>query len=170
MKKIAVIIYLSLFVFFISTNITLAQEDLTTYYFIRHAEKDRSDPTNKNPGLSAKGMQRAQQWAFIFEDINIDAVYSTDYNRTLQTAMPTAQSRDLEVLKYDPHTLYTDTFKEATHGMSVLVVGHSNTTPAFVNAVLKEKRFENMDDSNNGSLYILAIIGDTKNVQLLYFN
>lgn len=170
MNKIAVIKYLFLFVFLISINITQAQEDVTTYYFIRHAEKDRSDPTNKNPELTAKGIHRAQQWAFILEDINIDAVYSTDYNRTLQTAMPTAQSRDLEVLKYDPHTLYADSFKEATQGLSVLVVGHSNTTPAFVNAVLKEKRFENIDDSNNGSLYILTIIGNTKNVQLLHFN
>lgn len=150
--------------------ITLAQEEATIYYFIRHAEKDRSDTTNKNPNLTEQGKQRAQDWATILKDVELDAVYSTNYNRTVQTATPTAQNQELEVEIYDPRILYSEDFKKATRGKSVLVVGHSNTTPAFVNTVLKEKKYENIDDRNNGNLYIITILEDTKEVQLLHFN
>ena len=150
--------------------ITIAQEEVTTYYFIRHAEKDRSDDTNKNPTLTEQGEKRAHDWAVILKDIALDAVYSTNYNRTLQTATPTAQDHNLEVLNYDPRTLYSDEFKAATQGKTVLVVGHSNTTPAFVNTILKEKKYENIDDRNNGNLYVVTIVGETKEVQLLHVN
>jgi broad specificity phosphatase PhoE len=159
-----------LFVFVMSTSLTLAQDETTTYYFIRHAEKDRSDATNKNPSLTEQGLKRAQDWATILKDVELDAVYSTNYNRTQQTAAPTAKHHSLEVLDYDPRTLYSEKFKTATQGKTVLIVGHSNTTPAFVNTILKERKYENIDDHNNGNLYIVTLAGDTKTMQLLHFN
>ena len=66
--------------------------------------------------------------------------------------------------------MYSDSFKENTLGNTVLVVGHSNTTPNFVNTVLAKDQFDLIDDSNNGNLYIVTIIGDQKSVQLLAFN
>ena len=45
-----------------------------------------------------------------------------------------------------------------TKGKTVLVVGHSNTTPAFVNAVIKQKKYQDIDDNNNGNIYIVTII------------
>lgn len=170
MKKIGLLKCFFLFVFVLSTSLILAQEQTTTYYFIRHAEKDRSDATNKNPSLTEQGHKRAQDWATILKDVELDAVYSTNYNRTQQTAAPTAKQHSLEVLDYDPRTLYSEKFQIATQGKTVLVVGHSNTTPAFVNTVLQEKKYENIDDHNNGNLYVLTITGDIKTVQLLHFN
>lgn len=170
MKRINPLALLLLVLCLVSSSMTLAQQEVTTYYFIRHAEKDRSDATNKNPDLTEQGKQRTQDWATILKDIELDAVYSTNYNRTLQTAAPTAKEHSLEVLDYDPRTLYSDEFKAATQGKTVLVVGHSNTTPAFVNTILKEKKYENIDDRNNGNLYVVTIVGDTKAVQLLHFN
>lgn len=174
MKKLNGLHYLLLLVFTVSSFLSQAQEEdtntTTTYYFIRHAEKDRTDSTNRNPNLTSEGLDRAQNWSAILKDVALDAVYSTDYHRTLQTAAPTAKAHNLEVLKYDPRVLYSKDFIAATQGKTVLVVGHSNTTPAFVNAVLKQKKYENIDDSNNGNLYILTITGDTKTVQLLHFN
>lgn len=170
MKELGALKYMLLFVFMISTTISYAQDDPTNYYFIRHAEKDRSDATNKNPNLTTEGEKRAQDWSMILKDIELDAVYSTNYNRTLQTANPTAQSQNLEVIKYDPRALYDDVFQTATRGKNVLIVGHSNTTPAFVNTVIKEKKYDNIDDSNNGNLYVITIIGEHKIVKLMHFN
>ncbi len=129
----------------------------TTYYFIRHAEKDRSDKTNKNPNLTQAGILRAAKWSLVFENVTFDAIYSTDYNRTKQTAQPTAEKKGLEVKLYDPRQLYSQEFAQATKGQTVLVVGHSNTTPAFVNTILGERKHENIDDSNNANLYIVTI-------------
>ncbi|MCK8481146.1 SixA phosphatase family protein [Psychroserpens algicola] len=140
----------------IAQNKDVASET-TTYYFIRHAEKDRSDKTNRDPELTKKGKKRADHWSVILQHVKFDAVYSTKYNRTIQTATPTAKKNGLEVTFYDPRTLYSDTFAEATKGQTVLVVGHSNTTPAFVNMVLQHKKYDDIDDKNNGNLYIVTI-------------
>lgn len=51
----------------------------TTFYFIRHAEKDRSDPTNKNPHLTKTGQLRANNWSAILHHIPFHVIYSTDY-------------------------------------------------------------------------------------------
>lgn len=142
----------------------------TTYYLIRHAEKDRSDPENRNPSLIEAGQQRANQWATVFQDVPFDLVYSTDYARTQETATPTATQKGLEIQSYNPRTLFDENFQKATEGKTVLVVGHSNSTPSFVNAILGKQQFEQIDDSNNGNLYIITVTGDEKSAQLLHFN
>ena len=53
-------------------------EEITTYYFIRHAEKDTTDTSNKNPELTETGKKRAQNWTKTFKDIDIlanDSIY-----------------------------------------------------------------------------------------------
>ena len=132
--------------------------ETTTYYFIRHAEKDRSDKTNRNPHLTEVGKTRAENWSAILEQVTFDAVYSTDYHRTKETAAPTALKNKLELTLYDPRAIDVKSFMEATKGKTVLIVGHSNTTPMFVNMVLGLKKYEDIDDSNNGNLYIITII------------
>lgn len=127
----------------------------TTYYLIRHAEKDRTGI--ENPGLTAKGKDRAMYWATHFENIPLDAVYSTDYNRTKQTATPTAESQSLPVQLYDTDNLYDAQFQETTKGKTVLVVGHSNTTPALVNTILGENKHESISDTENAMLYKVVV-------------
>ena len=81
------------------------------------------------------------------------------YHRTKETAQPTATKNNLDIIIYDPRVIDdTEAFLMETKGKTVLVVGHSNTTPAFVNAILGEKKHENIDDDNNGNLYIVTII------------
>ncbi len=142
----------------------------TTYYLIRHAEKDRSDPENRNPSLTEEGIARAQRWSEVFKDVNFDMVYSTDYARTQETGTPTAKRKGLELKSYNPRTLFDVNFEKETVGKTVLVVGHSNTTPMFVNAILKKEQFAQIDDTNNGNLYIVTITGDEKTAQLLHVN
>ena len=150
-----------------------AQEEstMTTYYFIRHAEKDESNPQNEDPELTEVGHQRALKWAEMLKDVDFDAIYSTDYNRTKQTATVIADSQDKEVQIYNPRQLNNDQFQKETKGKTVLVVGHSNTTPAFVNAVLEENKYEALDEKNYGSLFIVNIaLDNTKTSQVLNVN
>jgi 2,3-bisphosphoglycerate-dependent phosphoglycerate mutase len=154
--------YVFLFVFAFSLLNSCTSDETTTYYLIRHAEKDRTDKTNKNPNLNEKGLERAEKWATYFKNIELDAIYSTKYNRTIQTAKLTSDSKKLEIKKYDPSKMYDAIFQIATKGKTVLVVGHSNTTPAFVNEILGEKKYEDINDNDNASLYIVTITGDKK--------
>lgn len=166
--------YFVLFTLALLSTTTFSQEETTTetttYYFIRHAEKDRSDKTNKNPHLTEIGKKRAERWSKIFSNIKFDAVYSTDYNRTKQTAQPTAAKNGLELMLYHPYKLDKKSFLNNTKGKTVLVVGHSNTTPMFVNAILGFKKYKDIDDSNNGNLYLVTIIDGKISDQVLTIN
>lgn len=147
--------FLFIFAFIIVTSCN--SDEITTYYLIRHAEKDRTDKTNRNPNLNEEGIKRAQNWAKYFENINLDAVYSTEYNRTQQTAKPTAELKNLEILSYNPRKMYDSIFQVNTKGKTVLVVGHSNTTPDFANAILGQKKYSWMKDNDNSSLYKVTL-------------
>jgi 2,3-bisphosphoglycerate-dependent phosphoglycerate mutase len=149
-KKIVVIC------FFLISIISHSQE-VTTYYFIRHAEKLRVDKTDRNPNLNSKGLKRAESWKEIFSNISFDAIYSTDYTRTRLTAKPTADSKKLPILIYNPRDMYSKTFQNQTKGKTILVVGHSNTTNVFANKVLGFDKYEEIKDNNNSNLYIVTL-------------
>lgn len=143
---------------------------VSTYYLIRHAEKDRSDILNENPHLLDIGKERAKRWSEVFKNIRFDVVYATDYNRTIETAKPTALNNNLKVTLYDPKTIDINTFLKDTEGKIVLIVGHSNSTPNFVNAILGLKKYQNINDANNANLYIITVMGDTITDVLLKIN
>jgi 2,3-bisphosphoglycerate-dependent phosphoglycerate mutase len=152
--------YLLLIVFAFSTIASFSQEkeeDVTTYYLIRHAEKNRTDTTNKDAHLTDKGTKRADHWATVLSAANINMVYTTAYNRTKETAQPTATKNGLKMHVYNPRKMYDDDFKHTTKGKNVLVVGHSNTTPAFVNKILGKKKYPQIADDNNNNLYIVTV-------------
>ena len=138
------------------------ESNAAVFYFIRHAEKDRSNPNERNPHLTEQGHYRAKQWAHFFKDIPLAAVYSSPYHRTIETATPTAAQKNLEVLSYDPRNLDPKPFLEQFPKGQILIVGHSNTTPAFVNAFLEKARYDDLDDSDNGSVFVLYISEDFK--------
>ncbi len=130
-------------------------ETATGYYFIRHAEKNKSNPKDSNPELTTEGKLRALNWAYFFREIPLKAIYSTNYKRTLSTAQPIADEKNLPIIIYDPNRLNINKFMKENQGKQVLIVGHSNTTPQLVNAILGHERFEQMQDSDNSSLFII---------------
>ena len=144
-----------------------AAEPITTIYLIRHAEKDRSEGVGENPELTETGHARAQGWARVFREEPLDAVYSTHYKRTEQTATPTAQFYRLEVMSYEPYDIDPVEFIEKHKGQNVLIVGHSNTTPMLVNRFIGQERYEQLADTVNGNLYIVTHQGATIQAKVL---
>lgn len=143
---------------------------VSTYYFIRHAEKDRSNPENVDPELNQKGLGRAMHWAEILNEVDLDAVYTTDYERTRMTAAPVAIKQELTEQYYDPGKLDIEAFQLENLGKKVLVVGHSNSTPTLVNRMLGQEKYESMDDYDNGSLFIVTVVDGKAIDQRLVFN
>jgi broad specificity phosphatase PhoE len=165
MKKFLLALSLGLFVW----SCTPAPEDssVTTFYLVRHAEKDRSEEVGNDPQLTEEGLERAQRWAEVLGLEPLDAVYSTDYQRTRQTAAPAAMANGLEITLYEPNAFDANAWIAQHKGQRVLIVGHSNTTPMLVNQLLAEERFSDINDSVNGNLYVVTVIGETVGVELL---
>ena len=154
MKKL-VLIFSLLFI-----SLASYSQEVTTYYFIRHAEKLRVDKTDINPNLNYDGFKRAEAWRDVFSNIPFDAIYSTDYNRTKLTAKPTADSKNLSLHLYNPSDLYSKAFQNNTKGKTVLIVGHSNTTNVFANKVLGVERYDEINDNNNSCLLYTSDAAD----------
>ena len=137
---------------------------------IRHAEKDVSNPDNRDPELTEIGIQRAKNWATILEKATIEAVYSTNYKRTLNTAVPTADRNNVNTVLYDVGSFDLESFKKNTKGMNVLIVGHSNTIPFLANDLIGESSYQQIEDKDYSNLFIITIANKTVSHTLLKIN
>ena len=176
MKTIQLLIFAFLFIGLSACNEEPKSQDtnsdavVSTFYFVRHAEKDRNNPEDVDPELNQRGLGRAMHWAEILTDVPLDAIYSTDYERTTMTAAPAAVKQDITVQYYNPGEVNIEQFKTDNLGKNVLIVGHSNTTPDFVNKIIGEDKYNPMDDYDNGSLFIVQLKGDKATDIRLHFN
>src|SRR5690606_29961875 len=84
--------------FLFSTELS-AQEKLTTFILIRHAEKDMTQSTN-DPDLSPEGKKRAERLAALLNEGEVNAIYSTPYKRTRQTVEVLAKAKGIQVEDY----------------------------------------------------------------------
>ncbi|MGY8914632.1 MAG: SixA phosphatase family protein [Flavobacteriales bacterium] len=131
---------------------------VTTFYLIRHAEKDRTNPENPDPELNQEGLGRAIRWAEVLDLVPLDVIYSTDYERTTMTAAPISVKKELTLQYYDPKDIDVAQFIADNLGKNVLIVGHSNTTPEFVNKLIGTQKYEDIDDYDNSNLFIVQLV------------
>ena len=145
-----------------------AAKPMTTFYLVRHAEKDYGD----DPILIPKGVARAERLKETLKNVELAAIYSTDTKRTMSTARPTAEDHGLKIIKYRPELLreLSDKLKTLYRGKAVLIVGHSNTTPAMTNYLADTDRFPRFSELDYTNLYIVNLPrGGTPNVQKLRY-
>jgi len=98
---------------------------------IRHAERLSS---GSDPGLSAAGKRRAALLAKMFGGAGVSAIFTSTFRRTMDTAAPLAAKTGLT-----PTVIANDIARARTQmlgsGPCVVVIGHSDTVPAFVRAL-----------------------------------
>lgn len=141
-----------------------AQDDITTFIFLRHAEKAA---VGSDPYLSEAGNKQAKCVGKLLALENVKAIYSTPYNRTLQTAAPIAEHHQLEVSKYDAsNAKIIDELKQKHKGQVVVVVGHSNTVPLFLNSLSGTASYKQMEENEYNKVFI-AVASNYKPVKII---
>lgn len=131
-------------------------QNTTTIIMVRHAEK-ANDGTS-DPSLTPQGKVRAQRLAAMLSPMQIDAVYSTPYQRTRLTGTPTAELKNLAVREYPPHDAgFLPKLLDDHRGETVLVVGHSNTIPELVNS-LTDENFGQLEESEYDKLFVVEVV------------
>ena len=148
---------LKILVLLVFISFDKSTEECSNIYLIRHAEKVRSDESDSDPDLNNKGLLRAENWKNYFISKNISRIYSTNYKRTIKTAIPLAENNNLEILIYSSDDIVFETFLKSNEGENTVVVGHSNTIPDFVNNLINEEYYDQIDDLNNSNLYMVSI-------------
>lgn len=158
MKKIMGILSICLW----ASAFTVCEAQTTTIILLRHSEKDTSAAGSTmmkaDPPLSKEGEKRAASLLELLRYYTPDAIYSTNYIRTRATVTPLAQKFNKEIQLYDPKNL-TALGEQLLQlkGKTIVVAGHSNTTPALVNLLIKENKYPNLDDSIYTKLWIVKI-------------
>lgn len=133
-----------------------AQRDATaTIILLRHAEKETS---GADPALSPKGLERSYRLPKVLQQYNPDLFYATDYTRTRQTLAPWITATGKPLLLYNADSLAP--FAQqllALAGKTVVVAGHSNTTPQLVNLLLGRETYPQLPDTAYSKLFIITI-------------
>lgn len=130
--------FLTLLTLLLSSTYVLAQDQ--TVFLVRHAEKVLDGGTD--PGLAEQGQQRAKRLVELFKTFNPTAIYATQFQRTQLTGQPLANALNipLTVLAIDKEntehypSLLLERICALPKGANALVIGHSNSIPAIVEA------------------------------------
>jgi broad specificity phosphatase PhoE len=130
----------------------------TTVIVVRHAEKEATPPDD--PPLSAAGQARARALLDALRDAGVNAVITTQFARTRQTAAPLATALHLTpqiVATPSPTNMQAVAAAVRRHaGGVVLVVGHGNTVPAIV-AALGAKQPPPICDAEYDALFVVTV-------------
>jgi len=134
----------------------------TRLILVRNAEKVDD---SQDAALSERGQARAAELARVLADAEVDAIYSTDFQRTRDTVAPLAEARHLEVRLYDPARAAAIAPEiVARHaGQTVLVVGHSPSVPAMVDALLGEERLAKLQRYDQ----LFVVVADGEGAELV---
>ncbi|MDX1943508.1 MAG: phosphoglycerate mutase family protein [Saprospiraceae bacterium] len=134
-------------------------KETTTIILFRHAEAPTTSSDPRNPDLSEAGMERAKRLTSLLSDLIIDECYSTPLKRTQQTIQFIAAQRGQVTKEYDPRALpaFADALRQSA-GKTILVAGHSNTTPTLVNLLIGEERYRQLHESEFGKIWMLTFI------------
>ncbi len=144
-----------------------SQNAITTFILVRHAEKMADG--SKDPELSEAGKKRSEALASLLAQTKVHAIYSTKFKRTEMTAAPFAKTSSLPIQNYDGAKMEEiDAMLQKHAGGTVLVVGHSNTTPAIINYLTGKSDYKNFDDSDYGNLVIVSVIEKGKQVKVTW--
>ncbi len=131
--------------------------EITTVILVRHGEK--AGPSGDVP-LSEAGLARANELARVLEGVKLDAIYSTPFERTRKTVAPVAEKLGVKVEEVGAGKTYVEEMvkiiREKHEGDTVLISGHSNTTPDVIRAL--GATVPDMPDSTYDDLFIVTLV------------
>ena len=163
MKRLALVVGF----LFALAPLLLAQ---ATVFVVRHADRGAEEP---DAALTAEGKARAEVLGQLLRDANITHIYTTEFQRTAQTAAPLARLANVqpEVVKQADLDQLTALVRSQWRaaGESALVVGHRASVPKIVKA-LSGRDIEPLGTSEFDRLLVVTLFpnGKTNVVTLRY--
>lgn len=132
------------------------KDSSTSFILCRHAE---TGGPGSNPNLSTIGMERATELARILKPTIIDQIYTSNFNRTTQTANTVAMNYNLNPLIYDPSNqkLWINDLLIKNKNKKILIVGHSNTIPELLNLLSGTNNYNLIPDTEYNNLYLVTL-------------
>ncbi len=158
MKKL---LKLVIVLFFATTAFSQTTDEnaITKIIIVRHAEK--ADDGTKNPPLSDEGLQRAERLSSILSDLKIDLLYATPFLRTNQTLTPLSKNFGIAIESYEASdATFAERLLQKNKGKTIVIAGHSNSSPTLVNRLIKKEMYQKLDESVFSKIWILTFKGN----------
>jgi len=135
----------------------------TLLILVRHAEKTAGGP---DPNLSPEGRDRAAALAHVLADVEIDALYASQFQRTRLTLQPLSDRIDVAIVTdrisgevESWAAAFARRLLDVHRGRTVVVAGHSNTVPVLARA-LGAVSVPDLNDSDYDDLFWIIRSGD----------
>lgn len=163
MKRLVLVLLIA------TTALANGGPQITTVILVRHGEK--AGPSG-DVQLSDAGIARANELARVLAGVTFDAIYSTPFERTRKTAAPVAEKSGVKVTEVDSGKTYAADMaaiiRDKHAGGTVLIVGHSNTTPELIRAL--GGTVADIPDPQYDDLFIVTLVdgATTRVVPLRY--
>ncbi len=132
----------------------------STVILVRHAEKMAE---SGDPDLSAVGRQRAEALKAVLADFPVEAIFVSEYRRTVQTADPTAAALHLTPVVVPVRSgvaaqaaATAAAIRDLPAGSAALVVGHSNTLGAIIGA-LGGPKVGDLCDAEYATIFVVEL-------------
>src|SRR6266478_6477462 len=148
---------------FLSVLVAVAAAQ-STIFIVRHGE--RADSSNDSD-LSEAGRTRAEALAKMLKDKNITAIYTTEFERTQQTAAPLAKALGITVTTVQLKDKDALVAKLRALNGNALVVGHGNTIPDLVKALGISEPI-NIGENDYDNLFEIVLEEKPKLIRLHY--
>jgi broad specificity phosphatase PhoE len=165
-KKLILLLYV--FILFLPA-FAQSESALTTVILVRHAEK--STTPKDDPILTDEGKLRAEHLANMLSNAGVQAIYTSQYERTKLTAEPIAKKLSINptVIDAAKSNEFANAIRSKNAGQIVLVVGHSNTIPEIIRA-LNGPEIPELDDQEYDSFFVLSVpkSGESKLLKLKF--
>ncbi|MEQ8425205.1 MAG: phosphoglycerate mutase family protein [Cyclobacteriaceae bacterium] len=143
-------------------------QNVTTFILVRHAEK--ADDGTNDPGLTDEGTARANALTQLLGSTKVDAIYSTPFKRTTETVEPLAKEKNLTIQNYSPMKgEEMDKMLSDNKGGTIVISGHSNTTPWVANYFSGENKISDFKDSDYDNILIVSIV-EKGNAKVTWIN
>lgn len=140
----------------------------TIIYLVRHAEKDTTDQT-KNPPLTEEGKQRAEKLTDILAKYKIEGIYSTKYDRNINTVRAIAENNNIEIQNYEWYN-WKPLLREVKSKKGIyLICGHGDIILPMIDFLNGEKPLQELGHHEYDNLFKIIVEKDTAYIDLMKF-
>ncbi|WP_443937287.1 histidine phosphatase family protein [Pedobacter sp. MW01-1-1] len=151
---------------FLILGTSFSQAQTTEIWIVRHAEKDTSNPQDKNPDLSVEGQIRAHDLAIYLKKVSFDYAFTTDFKRTRQTIDSLIVPK---VKVYTDTKALADTIKQNYLGKTIIIAGHSNTILETIEALGADRPLDMLTEDDYDYIFHLTLKNDKAKVKIDHF-
>lgn len=140
----------------------------TILYLVRHAEKDTTVQSD-NPPLIQEGIERAERLEEIMYKYELNEIYSTAYDRNMNTVQGVADQQGLEIKNYEWHEWHESIDAIKKQKGIFLLCGHGDNLLPMIDYLNAEKPMDHLGHDEYENLFRVIIAKDTAYVDLIRF-